>query len=94
MLFNQVAFENQSFDFRRGDDCLEVGDVRDHGLDFRAVIFAGLKILAHAIFQHDRFADVNNFSAGVLHEVNARRVRQRLQFFLKNIHAHHTFKGD
>ena len=74
VLLNQIAFQNQSFDFACRDNRLEVGDFGDHCLDFRAVIFAALKILADTIFQHARFSDVNNFAASVAHEINAGRV--------------------
>ena len=89
VLFNQVAFQNQRFDFSRRNNRLEVGDFRNHRFDFCAVIFAGLKILADAMFQHTGFADVNNFAANVAHEVNAGRIRQRLEFFFDNVQINH-----
>ena len=84
VLFNQVAFENQSFDFACGDNRLEIGDFGDHRFNLRAVILAGLKILAHAIFEDTRLADVNNFPANIFHDVNARFFGQCLQLFLNH----------
>ena len=74
----QIAFQNQSLDFGRRYYRLEVGDFGNHCFDFRAVIFIRLKILADSIFQHNRLADVNNFSANIFHKVDARRFGQRL----------------
>ena len=50
VLFNQIAFEDKSFDFAGGDNRLEVGDFGDHSFDFGGMILVGLKVLANTIF--------------------------------------------
>ena len=40
------------------------------------VVFAAVEVAAHAVLEHFRLADVNDFPLGVLHDVNAGAVGQ------------------
>ena len=81
MLFDEVTFQNQRFQFAVGDNVFEAGNVGDHLLDFWSFVAARLEVLADAVFQGDGFADIDNRVFLIVHEVDAGFGGEFFQFF-------------
>ena len=77
---DQRVLQQQRFFLVRRDDGFDVGDdplqQRD---EVAAVAGGGLEVLADAVAQHRRLADVDHLPARVLHDVDARLDRQAVQ---------------
>ena len=85
MLLDEVALEDQRLDLRVRHDDFKIRDVRDHCLDLRRVVLVVLEVLAHAVLEDDRLADVDDATRRVLHDVDAGAVRQQLEFLCDNV---------
>ena len=97
MLANQVRFENQCFLFAFGDNPFDVPDKGEHErCRTVTVVFAAVEVAAYAVLEHFRLSDVNDFPLGVLHDVNARSVRQfrepPLYMFIYRNHVYKKYK--
>ena len=68
----------------RHDD-LKIRDVRDHRPDLRRMVLVVLEVLAHAVLEDDRLADVDDAARRILHDVDAGAVRQQLEFLCDNV---------
>ena len=77
VLADQVRFEDQRLLLAFGNDPFDVPDEGEHER-CRAVpvVLAAVEVAAHAVLEHFRLSDVNDFPLGVLHDINARPVRQ------------------
>ena len=85
VLLDEIALQNQGFHLGRGHNGFKIRNPCHHCPDFWRVALILLKILAHPILQDDGLAHVDDFPMGILHEINSRRIRQELQFFLHNL---------
>ena len=85
MLLDQVRLKDQRLHLVRRHDRLNVGDMRDHRAHLRRVIAAALKILPDAVLEDNCLAHVDDLPVVVLHDIDARAVRQQLQFFCNNV---------
>ena len=85
VLLDEVALEDQRLDLRARQDELEVRDMGDHRAHLRRMVLVLLEILPHAVLQHDGLADVDDLAFRVLHDVDARMIRQQLQFLLDDL---------
>ena len=81
MLLDEVALQDQRLDFRVCEDRLEVGDLRHHRTHLRRLMLAALEVLPHTVLQDDRLADIDDAPLRVLHDVDARRIRQQFELF-------------
>ena len=70
MFFDQIAFQHKSFQFGIRNDVLESADMGYHLFDLRPFISAGLKILAHPVFQIHRFSHINDRVFAVMHYID------------------------
>ena len=84
MLFNQGVFEDQSFFFGVGDNRFNGRGPLHQKLDLRPGITLGLHITAQAGTQVFCFADIENHTGIILHQVNAGRGRLSAQ--IKSCH--------
>ena len=82
VLLDEVALQDQRLDLRMCEDRLEVGNLRDHGTHLRRLMLAALEVLPHAVLEDDGLADVDDAPLCVLHDVNARRIRQQPELLL------------
>ncbi len=70
MLFDQVRFQNERLRFAVGVKGVNVTDFRDELIGLRhCLCFA--KIRLHPFAQADSFADINDLSVGIFHQVHA-----------------------
>ena len=83
MALDHGLLEHQGFLLRRRGDHFELVDARDHGSDVLGQDAGSLEIVRHPVAQAERLAGVNHPALSVTHEVDARRLRQRLQSFSK-----------
>ena len=85
IVLDERAFEHQRLELRGRADRLEMVDERDHAARLRIVGGRILKVLADAVLQFFRLADVDDRIARVLHQIDAGLIRQRqrglFQFF-------------
>ena len=79
---DERALKHQRFKFARRNDNVKVVDLTDHFPRLRRMGAGILKILADAVFELFRLADVDDLSGLVLHDIYARLIwqRQRLVF--------------
>ncbi len=83
MFFDEIRFQDESFDFVVNDDELQIGDAFDEFTSLSVVSAIRLKIRAHAVFQILRLADVDDFAVRVFVQINAGRGRQVFQFLFE-----------
>ena len=79
VLLDEQVLEQQGLLDGFRDDVLEVGDPRHHHLDLPLLACGRLKIGADAAAQTGGFAHVEDAAAAVLHEIDARAGRERLE---------------
>ena len=96
IVLDKRTFQHQRLELRRRRNCLKVVNLRDHTPCLWRMRGGLLKILAHPVLQFFRLADINHRIACVLHEIDARLVRQRqcglLQFFLCHMRSPRQMK--
>jgi hypothetical protein len=80
VLFDQVVFKHQRFQLALAEDCLKVVDFLHHRQNLGRVVSRRLKIIPHAVFERNRFADIDN-PALAEHPITARAVGQLPEFF-------------
>ena len=76
ILLDQAAFEDERLEFAVGHDIFEMIDVFDHLAHLFAVAAVGAEILADAVFERLRLSDIDDFAAGIVHDIDAGRKRQ------------------
>ncbi len=83
-LFDELAFEEEGFGFAFDFEDVEIGDDIDEGADFRleGEAAGGLEIGGDAFFEGFGFADVDDSSEAVFHQVHAGGVRELPDLFL------------
>src|SRR6185369_13290489 len=88
---DQLAFEQQRFRFAADEVNVEIVDRLDQRVEFQVPAQAPrrMKVLAHPLTQITRLADVNHRSEAVLHQVNARLVRQLAQLAADRVRHWH-----
>ena len=86
-LLDEVVLERQRLDDRVGDDDLEAGDLVEQrvGLRVRAV---RAEIVAHAVAQRARLADVDGVAARVEVQIDSRLLRQPGDLLLEFVDGH------
>ena len=80
VLFDQIAFQDERFQIGGTEQDVKIRDVRDHRAHLDRVPPGFLKILAYAVFQVDRLADIDHRPGRVLHKIAAGTERQVFQF--------------
>jgi hypothetical protein len=94
VFLDQPVFRDQRFRLTPHHDKLKIGDALDQPTQFwiSLVQGAGLKIIAHAVAQGCRLADVNDFPILIPHKINPRLVGEGSQscgnIFLGGLCAH------
>ena len=86
MLLDQTALEDQTLEFAVGDDVLEVVYVLNHAPNLFGVVVLGAEVLADAVFQFFRFADIDDLALLVLHDIHAGLQWQRHRLLAKLFH--------
>ena len=76
MLFDQITFQNQGFQFWICHDVFKIADMRHHLFYFCSTLPACLKILAYPVFQTDGFSDINNLFWRIMHKIDSRTCRE------------------
>ena len=84
---DELAFEQQRLGFAADDVEIEITDRLDERVEFQVPAHApaGLKILADALAQIERLADVDDRAEAVAMKIHAGLVRQRADFFADGI---------
>ena len=89
MELDQVAFKDQSFQIRVAQHDVKIVDALDHRTHLDAMIARGMEILADAVFQVHRLADVDDFPCA-LHQIAAGTGRKlcnfQLQYIVQGVH--------
>ena len=84
MQLDQVAFQNQRFEVRIAEHDIKIIDPGDHRAHLDRVRLGVGKILADAVFEVDRLADVDDFPLA-FHQVATRTGRQFFNFEFQQI---------
>ena len=84
---DEVQFQRQRFHFAVNQHDVKIVHMLHHGLHLGGVVFAGLKILAHAVFQVDRLAHIDDAPLA-LHQVTTRRIGQVFQLQREFLRTH------
>ena len=72
VLLDERTLQHQRFKLAAHDDIIEVVDQCDHPPHLGGVVCLRAEILADAVFEFFRFADINDGVGGILHNVHAR----------------------
>ena len=91
VLLDQIALQNQSLQLRIRDDIFKPGNVGHHLINLYALAAAGLKILAHPVFQGNGLAYINNGVFFIVHQIDAGPGRELFQFFFYVKHICQSF---
>ena len=91
MLLDERVFKDQRLELGRDENRVKVVDLRDHAARFLIVGGILLKILADAVFELFRLADVNDAAGLVHHQIDSRRERQVVRLVQKLLLCHGTF---
>ena len=83
MQLDEVAFQNQRFEIRIAEHDIKIIDPGDHRAHLDRVRLGMGEILADAVFEVDRLADVDNRAVFVLHQVAAGAFGQHPDFQLQ-----------
>src|SRR5512139_154126 len=83
MLFDQIAFKNERFELRAGDDRFEVGDVADQDAGFRRMISPLLKVGSDAVGQDCGLPDVEQITLLVPEQIDPWLIWQVVEFGLE-----------
>ena len=88
---DEFAFEQQRLGLATHDMKIKIVDALDQRAEFEVPTHAPgrLKIMAHALAQVAGFADVDDRAEAVFHQIHARLVRQRADFFANDIRHWH-----
>ena len=78
MLLDQIALENQRLDLRARKDRFKISNLRHHRTHLGRMIFIALEILPHTILQDNCLADINDLPLCIFHNIDTRRIRQKL----------------
>ena len=80
--FDQIAFQDQRFQVRLAQQHVKIVNVRDHCRHL-----GGMRripeIAPHPVLQVDGFADVDDLTRGILHQITAWGIRQHPDLFLQ-----------
>ena len=76
MFLDQIAFEYECLQLRIGNDVFKAGNMLNHLLFLDTLIMTRLKILPHTFSQTDRFANINDCIRTVVHDIDARLIRE------------------
>jgi hypothetical protein len=90
-LLNELAFKEERFGVAFNDMYVQIVNCLDQRIELQIPPkpARGMKVLSDAFAQIARFADVNDRSESVLHEVNAWPVRQITELlFYEVVHRH------
>jgi len=82
VLLDQGGLKDERLELGVGHDGLEVGDLADQHLGFFS-LGPLLKIRAHPAPEGKGLAHIDNVALSIFHEVDARRIRQVLEFFFE-----------
>src|ERR1019366_4447343 len=93
-ILDELAFEQQRLRFAAHDVDIEIRDGLDQRVEFQVPAHppAGLKILAHALPQIERLADIDDRAEAVLVQIYAGLVRDGAQFFTNVFRRGHAQK--
>ena len=83
MCFDEVVFEEERFFFAFDEDAGDGGDLLHHRACFEVEFFFFLEVGGDAFFEVFGFADVDGLSEPILHEIDARLVREASHFFFQ-----------
>ena len=86
MLFDKTALENQCLKFAVGDDIFKIVNIVNHSAHLFGVIVLRAEVLADTVFESLCLADIYNFSAFIVHNINAGQKRQSHCFFAQFLH--------
>ena len=92
VLLDQVRLEDERLGLVVGDDELEIGNPRDQLLGLGIHRPGGLKVLAHTLAEALRLADIDDFTTGILVEIDSRVERQMFQFLVQS-HSRNILHG-
>ena len=81
VLLDEGVFEDQRLELARNEDGVEPVDLRDHAAGLFVVARAELEILADAVFELLRLADVDDLTARVHHQIDAGGERKVVRLF-------------
>ena len=76
VLLDEAALQDQSLKLTGAEDVIEIPDIFHHFADFVRVTCLGAEILADPVFEDLGFADVDDLSSAVFHDVDAGVQRQ------------------
>ena len=82
MLLDEIILEHQRLELRIDDDVLEALHQMHHLLDLHGFLIGFLEVLLDAVFQHLRFADIDDLILRAVHDIDARERRQLLELLL------------
>ena len=92
MFLDQIAFQNQCFQFRIRHDILKPGDMRHHLVNLGPPVPARLKILSDTVLQADRLSNINDLVLFPMHQIDSRFPRKFFKFVFNNkcliFHSH------
>ena len=96
MLLDQIAFKDERFEFRTGDDRFEVCGVADQDGCFRGVVGPFLKVRPHTVRQNCGFPYIEQFALLVPEQIDTWVVREVVEFrleFWRGSHQRSAFSG-
>jgi hypothetical protein len=79
VFFDQVHFQDQSFQLGLDDDPIDVLYMPDQLGRAGVALGAGMEVGPHPMAEIDRFSDVNNLAVTVFHQITAGLMRDRIQ---------------
>ena len=80
MLLDEVHLEDERLQLGTHHNPFNIRDTPDHLAGFKGHVRGILEIRTHPVFKVDGLTNVNYLSAGILHEVTARFVREGLEY--------------
>ena len=83
MLLYKAAFEHEGFKLAVGENDIEIIDIFDHFAHLYGVVMLGAEILADAVFECLRFADIYYLRAAVFHQIDPGSQRKLHRLFAK-----------
>ena len=81
VLLDQIAFQNQCFQFRVRHDVLKPRDMRHHLLLFETLVMRSLKILMDTLGQTQSLSHIDDLVPVIVHNINSRLIREFFEFF-------------
>ena len=83
VLLDEVVLGDESVHLARADDIAKIGDVGEHRHHLRRLVAGLIKILLQPRFEALGFADVDDLSVLVQHQINAGILRHVFEFRLE-----------